>query len=193
MLLMLVILTIVAVFIIGNKTIMEQRTQPIVQPTSIPTPTPPVTSPTEPEPRSREVLNPSGTHSAYIEPYEWEICGNIFVKNMTTGKIKQLTNYIISRSNKPKQIAWFNDSLMLVIEGYTWGTVTVGGSLYFVNSKTGEYNLIMKPPREQEIAEVSKHSNSIVLRVAKWTGNRMDYTLHTHILDADSVFKSILP
>ncbi|MGB3340293.1 MAG: DUF4652 domain-containing protein [bacterium] len=158
-------------------------------------PSPPVfTPPDEPAiqikwPRSKEIKNPSGKYVAYIEPFQWEICGSIFIKNLKTGTTKQLTDYGISRSSKPKGIQWFNDTLMLVIEGYTWGTVTVGGSLYFVNCRTGEYSLILKPPMGQEVAEVSLHKNSVILRVATWNENRMEYTLSTRVLDADSLFR----
>lgn len=141
-----------------------------------------------PEPRSKEVKNPSGKYVAYIEPFEWEICGNIFIRNLKTGTTRQLTDYGISRSSKPKNIQWFNDTLMLVIEGYTWGTVTVGGSLYFVDCRTGEYALILRPPLDQEVAEVSCHKNSVILRVATWNENRMGHTLSTRVLNADSLF-----
>jgi hypothetical protein len=192
-LLILVIITILAAIFISKNLLAKRAAQSssVTVPPTTPVPKIPPAQPSEP--RSLEVLNPSGTCSVYIEPFEWEICGNIYVKNTATGAIKKLTNYHMSHENKPKQIAWFNDTLMMVIEGYTWGTVSVGGSLYLVNANTGKYTLIMEHLPGQEIAEVTKHRNSIVLRIAKWTDdNKMHYILYTRVLDADSVYQSML-
>ena len=146
----------------------------------------------EPEYRSKIVLSPDGCYGAYISPLEWEAVGNLFVKNIKTGEVNKLTHYRENRSNTPKAVVWLNDTLLLVIEGYTWGTVTVGGSLYVVNSRTGKFYSVLKPPIHQEVAEVSTHKNSIVLKIATWSENYMDYKLSTKVLQVDSILNSLI-
>ena len=145
----------------------------------------------DPRSRSKMTLNPSGCYGVYISPLEWEMVGNLFVKDVKTGEVKKLTHYRTGRSSTPKAVVWLNDTLLLVIEGYTWGTVTVGGSLYIVDSRTGKYCPILEPPGHQEVAEVSTHKNSIVLRIATHDEERMSYKLSTKILPIDSVLRSL--
>lgn len=149
----------------------------------------------EPEPdlppRSKSLRSPLGTYDAYIEPFEWEEVGNLFVKNNKTGIIKQLTYYEPRRSDTPKVLTWFDDTLLLVIEGYTWGTVTVGGSLFLVNITDGQFYDVFRPPVRQEVTEVSKQNNNIILRIASWDDNYMEYDLSTRVIPADSVIRLI--
>jgi len=142
-------------------------------------------------PRSKTISNPSGTHSAYIAPLEWEIVGNLYIRNNETGEVKRLTNYLQSRSYKPKALAWFDDTLLLLIEGYSWGTCSVGGPLYLVNIRSGQFHDVLKPPLHQEVAEVSKYGNNIILRIASWDDNYMKCDLSTKVLSADSIIRSL--
>lgn len=145
----------------------------------------------DPKLRSKIKLSPNYRYSAYISPLKWEVVGNLFIKDRETGEVKKLTHYQTNRSYTPKTVVWLNDTLLLVIEGYTWGTVTVGGSLYIVDSRTGKMHPILKPPIHQEVAEVSTHKNSIVLRIATHDKNRMSYRLSTKVLPIDSVLNSL--
>jgi hypothetical protein len=141
--------------------------------------------------RSKSINSPLGTYSAYIEPFEWEEVGNLFVRYNKTGTINQLTHYAPTRSSTPKALTWFDDTLLLVIEGYTWGTCTVGGSLFLVNIRDGRFYDIFRPPVRQEVAEVSKQNNNIILRIASWDDDYMEYDLSTKVMSADSVILSI--
>ena len=117
--------------------------------------------------------------------------GNLYVKSNNTDEINQLTHYPPTRSNTPKALTWFDDTLLLVIEGYAWGTCTVGGSLFLVNVRDGRFYGIFQPPVSQEVAEVSKLNNNIILRIASWDDNYMEYDLSTKVMPADSVILSI--
>lgn len=142
------------------------------------------------EVRSKEMISPNGHFSAYIEPFEWEIVGNLYVKNNKTDKIKQLTDYSNTSSITAKYVTWLNDTLLLVIEGYTWGTCTVGGTLYIVDSRTSHHSTLIKPLSYQEVAEVSLQKDNVIVRIATWDTNRMNYKLSTSVISVDSVLNS---
>lgn len=142
------------------------------------------------EVRSKEVISPNGHFSTYIEPFEWEVVGNLYVKNNKTGKIKQLTDYSNTSSTTTKYATWLNDTLLLVIEGYTWGTCTVGGTLYIVDSRTGHHSTLIKPLSHQEVAEVSLQKDNVIVRIATWDTNRMNYKLSTRVISVERCLNS---
>lgn len=144
------------------------------------------------ESRSRLAVSPNGHYGAYISPFEWEAVGNLYIKAVKIGKIEKLTHYWTDRSNTPKAGVWLNDTLLLVIEGYTWGTCTVGGSLYLVDIKTGRFYPILEPPSHQKVAEVLTHKNSVILRIAAWNEDYMDYKLSTKVLPIDRILNPLV-
>ncbi len=145
----------------------------------------------EPEYRSKLKMNPSSNYGAYISPQEWEMVGNIYIKNMLTDEVRKLTHYKMNSSITPKKLRWINDTLLLVIAGYTWGTITVGGNLYVVDSRNGVFYPIIETPPGQEVAEIRIHKNSIVLRIAHHNNNVTSYTLRTKVLPIDSLLASL--
>lgn len=145
----------------------------------------------EPEYRSKLRTNPSGNYGVYISPHEWEMVGNIYIKNMHTNEVRQLMHYKTNSSTTPKKIRWLNDTLLLVIAGYTWGTTTVGGNLYVADSRDGTIFSIIETPPGQEVAEIRIHKNSIVLRIAHHQSQSLSYTLRTKVLPVDSVLAAL--
>lgn len=145
----------------------------------------------EPEYRSKLRMNPSSNYGAYISPQEWKMVGNIYIKNMHTNEVRKLTHYKTNSPTTPKKLRWINDTLLLVIAGYTWGTITVGGNLYVIDSKGGMFHPIIETPPGQEVAEMRIHKNSIVLRIAHHNNNKTSYILRTKVLLIDSLLASL--
>jgi hypothetical protein len=145
----------------------------------------------EPEYRSKLRMNPSSNYGAYISPQEWEMVGNIYIKNMLTDEVRKLTHYKMNSSTTPKKLRWINDTLLLVIAGYTWGTITVGGNLYVVDSRNGMFYPVIETSPGQEVAEMRIHKNSIVLRIAHHNNDMTRYRLRTKVLPIDSLLASL--
>lgn len=163
---------------VPEKTTPPEKTSPKI---------PEVPTEVENEIRSKEVINPNGRYTAYIEPFEWEVVGNLFIKNKKTSEIKQLTKFADNSSTTVKFVKWLNDTLLLVIEGYTWGTCTVGGSLFIINSETGHHKIIVKADGSQEVADVAIHNGKIIANIATWDTNHINYKLSTQVISVDSI------
>lgn len=152
-----------------------------------------VYQPELPEP-SKFQRSPDDRHVAYIEPLEWEVPGNIYLKEIKTGKIRQLSKYPKNSDETPKKLTWLNDTLLLVIAGYTYGAnAVVGGDLHLYNIRSGNHVILYKAPTHKEVAEVSVQDKYIVLRIANWDKEYNNYTLSSRLFRIDSVLKAIAP
>ncbi len=158
---------------------------------SVPEPVPVINNPHLPEP-PKFLDSPDGRYTTYIEPLEWEVTGNVYLKEIKTGEIRQLSKYPANSSETPKKLAWLNDTLLLSITGYTYGSnAVVGGALHLYYIRTGDHIILYNPPPNKDVAEVSVQGKNIVLRIANWDKNFNNYTLSSLVLQVDSVIKSI--
>jgi hypothetical protein len=139
-------------------------------------------------PASNWVRSPDRRYTAYIDPLEWEVIGDLYVRDNTTKKIINLTDNNRLSQETPKSVVWLNDTLILFISGYPWGTITVGGKLYIYNLRAGKKALIYDPAITKEVAEVSVQSKYIVMRIANFEPtNALYFTLSSRVLRLDSL------
>ncbi|WP_052144898.1 DUF4652 domain-containing protein [Halalkalibacter okhensis] len=87
-------------------------------------------SPTEPK------KSPDNKKAVYISPFEWEERGSLYLVDLKNGD----QNVLVApkRDYTPKNVIWQDDSRVLVIIGYGYGTVLVGGNIFSVNIETKE-------------------------------------------------------
>ncbi len=157
----------------------------------VPEPVPVIHNPHLPEP-PRFLNSPDGRYTAYIEPLEWEVTGNVYLKEIKTGEVRQLSKYPANSDETPKKLTWLNDTLLLVIAGYTYGgNAEVGGALHLYYIRTGDHIILYNPPPNKNVAEVSVQGKYIVLRIANWDKDFNNYTLSSLVLQVDSMIKSI--
>ncbi len=160
-------------------------------PPALPDTSPVIRRPEISEP-PRFLNSPDGRYIAYIDPMEWEVTGNVFLKEIKTGEIRQLSKYPANSSETPKKLAWLNDTLLLSITGYTYGSnAVVGGALHLYYIRTGDHIILYNPPPNKNVAEVSVQGKYIVLRIANWDKDFNNYTLSSLVLQVDSMIKSI--
>lgn len=62
--------------------------------------------------------------------------GKVYIEDLNSGEKWSLELVQDNRKNTPKDIEWLDDENMLVIVGEAYGTITRGGKLYLLNSKT---------------------------------------------------------
>jgi hypothetical protein len=138
--------------------------------------------------------SPDGRYTAYIEPLEWEVSGNIYLKEIKSGEIRQLSKYPANSDETPKKLTWLNDTLLLVIAGYTYGAnAVVGGDLHLYNIRSGNHLILYKAPTHKDVAEVSVQGKYIALRIANWDKEYNNYTLSSRLFRIDSAIKAIAP
>lgn len=116
---------------------------------------------------------------AYIDDVGFEVIGNVNLYDPTTGESTQITSYDYNGTDPTvKKLAWLSDNQLLLIVGFAYGTVTVGGSLYVLSIDTGELKEILVPSDHEEIIDIvlpDGGSEELLFVVAKWDDNFMNY------------------
>ncbi|MGJ9385978.1 DUF4652 domain-containing protein [Salipaludibacillus sp. CF4.18] len=74
--------------------------------------------------------------AVYISPSEWETRGNLYLVDLQKGDKGVLV--ASEEEYVPKNVIWKDDSRILVIIGYGYGTLAVGGNIFIVNIETKE-------------------------------------------------------
>lgn len=87
-------------------------------------------------------ISPSRKYSAAVEgkgdAAQEEGIANIVLKDLKTGKLWSFN--LLDNEEKqftPKAVKWINDTKLLVIVGYGYGTIDLGGKLYILDVDTG--------------------------------------------------------
>lgn len=97
--------------------------------------------------------SPSKKFSACIEGRgpegEYDGVGTIYVKEPISGSIWMLNDLNNSGQYTPKFISWWDDENIIVVEGYAYGTISSGESLYLVNVNTAQSSLIYSPENDR--------------------------------------------
>ncbi|AZV58702.1 DUF4652 domain-containing protein [Clostridium sp. AWRP] len=111
--------------------------------------------------------NTSGSYNACIEGK-----GNEALEE-GTGKIiikgpQKVYNFQIENNAKlsPKYLEWADDKNLLVVIGYSSGSISKGGDLYMLNVDTGDNEILIKmPSKKQQIMSAEKNGNIVNLKV----------------------------
>lgn len=80
---------------------------------------------------SKPVKSPNGKKAAYISPWGWETLSVLYIVDLKDGSKKALVSHDFQ--NQPKEVIWEDDEHVLVIIGYPYGTIAIGGNIYRVN------------------------------------------------------------
>lgn len=122
---------------------------------------------------------------AYIDELGFEVVGNVKLFDPNTGVITPLTFFDYNGQQQTvKKLAWYSENQLLVIIGFSTGTVTVGGNLYVLNSDTKELKLLIETSDMEEIIDIVKPdggSGTYVFPVAKWDENFMDFDTYNMV------------
>lgn len=78
------------------------------------------------------IISPDKSKIIYLSPYGWEIKSSLFLYDLKNNKKRNL----ISPNDKdyiPKKALWVSENLIVVIIGYAYGTIALGGNVYLYN------------------------------------------------------------
>lgn len=126
---------------------------------------------------SRSVISPDRQLAACIDPFEFEMIGEIllFQGDNNTATSKLTLNQEELPQFTPKQVSWYDNSHLLVVVGFAYGTVTRGGDLYLVDITDGSSQLVYKAADHEEVIEAELEGDHIKLSLAKFD---QDYAEH---------------
>jgi hypothetical protein len=135
----------------------------------------------------RPEISPNGEWMAFIDVIEFEALGNVFIYRDADGAIEQMTQYAYSEvstvnSDTVKDCLWLNNEELLMVIGYSVGTITQGGDVYLLDTQTKEKELIFKANKNEEVANISFKDGQYVFEIVVWTDeNMMNYVYREEV------------
>lgn len=125
---------------------------------------------------SEPVISPDRNRLAFIDPFQWETVGSIFLYDYETNSLTELLRADqVEEQSKPKGIWWYNDEYLLTIIGYAYGTASVGGDLYLVDVETGNPRRILGLNEYQEVKNIRLDEQYIYLEIAEFDQSYNEY------------------
>jgi hypothetical protein len=90
----------------------------------------------------------------------------IYLKDIITDEkwYFQLIEDSNTRQNSPKNLEWYDDENMLVVFGYGYGTLSLGGDLYLFNINTNKFTAVYDiKDKKNQIISVQKSGENLLL------------------------------
>lgn len=102
---------------------------------------------------SKPEYSPDKSKAIYISPLEWECPGSLYLFNLENGYITELVSPD-NNQNIPKYALWLDNTTIVFVYGFSWGTVCVGGNIYTVNIEDRELKQITNFTNEIQITKL---------------------------------------
>ncbi len=97
-------------------------------------------------------LSPSGNQLAFISPFGFEMIADLYVYDFTSDRLETV---IKSMDETVKVVKWYDENTLLYIAGFSYGTVTRGGSLYKLDLLDQTSTMLIAPETSQfEISDI---------------------------------------
>lgn len=134
---------------------------------------------------SEPVINSSKDKVAFIDNYYWEAIGNVWVFDVNKEKSEIIIKSATGDQQKPKSLTWYDDNKLLVVIGYAYGTVSVGGNLYIYDFDTKELSLIIMADINTEIIDAEIVADGVKVNYAKFNENMTEYEVESEIISIE--------
>ena len=128
---------------------------------------------------TKPVISADKKKLAYISPYEFEVIGEVFMYNyLEDTKKAVVTHKDIPENLAPKNINWFDDRYLLVVLGFAYGTVSIGGDLYVYDTVDDKMSLLISQEDEKgEIRSIRIEQDTIKLEIVVFNDDFTDYKI----------------
>ncbi|MCK5764078.1 MAG: DUF4652 domain-containing protein [Clostridiales bacterium] len=134
---------------------------------------------------SEPVINSSKDKVAFIDNYYWEATGDVWVYDVNKEKSEIIIKSATGDQQKPKSLTWYDDNKLLVVIGYAYGTVSVGGDLYIYDFDSEELSLIIMTDINTEIIDAEMVSDGVKVNYAKFNENMTEYEVESEIISIE--------
>lgn len=124
---------------------------------------------------SETISSPGGRLKAFLSPVDFETLSDLYIEDTRAATRWQLELHLNGQQT-PKKVAWLDDTRLLVIVGYAFGTASPGGDVYLVDAKTGSGSLWYKPSGHRQVTDIHPAGKQIVLTVVQFDDNYQDHT-----------------
>ncbi len=139
---------------------------------------------------SPPALSPTGRYLAYIAPSEWERIGTLYLYDYMNDEITALVEGDdLPDQYTPKDLWWLEDDILLFTGGFAYGTVSVGGSLYGVDTADGKMKTVFPEEEGREVKDIDieRERGEIELHIAVFDQEYIDYEVESEIIEIDDV------
>jgi len=121
-------------------------------------------------------FSPNKSKMAYIDSFDFETIGNVYIYDFATEENSKITDFEYGQSDTSKAVEWLNNENLLLIIGFAYGTITQGGDLYLYDLEEGTLNLLLESEGLMEIKDVKIIDDKIILSKVIWKDNNyMEY------------------
>jgi hypothetical protein len=137
--------------------------------------------------------SPNGEKSARIYPLEWEVIGQLFIADSNDENSEYAVEFdnVDTTQYTPKRLIWLDDEIVLVIIGYAYGTITMGGEVYYYNSVDGSNGVILPIEHHFEFSDLEIDDKMLDLTIIvfdeEYNNNEKRFTL----IDIERIYELI--
>lgn len=133
---------------------------------------------------SAPCLSPDGRRFVFISPCQWEMIGQVFLYEADfRRKITLVRASQMPKDHTPKQALWLDDETILLVIGFAYGTVSVGGDLYALALNNNNLLLAYRAGEHREVKDVYVEADAILMTVV--TFNQDATQFRTQIVRMD--------
>jgi hypothetical protein len=120
---------------------------------------------------SKPNINEAGTSMVFVSPYEFELAGE---------------------QKSVKSVSWFNDELVLILTGNTYGTVPSSRTLYLLNVSNDKIEQIVQLESNQNMREIQvKDEDSITYTVDTYDDEMLNFTSAKETVKINAFLKAV--
>lgn len=126
---------------------------------------------------SYPAVKPDKSAFAFLEPWGFEEKSALLLCNLASRETVLVEIPEIPERDTPKEIVWLDNGLLLLIAGFTDGTVTAGGKLYYYDDVNKTSGLVIDT-QNLEISRIKLDANKAVLTLV---GNEYYFIVANYI------------
>jgi len=137
---------------------------------------------------SRPRIAPDGMRMAYISPSGWEQVGSVFLYDTELERAEEFIEPAdLPEQFTPKQVEWIDNERLLIIVGYAYGTVSVGGDVYLWEAE--KLRKLYSPGERSEVKDIELEADTITLSVAEFDAEYLDYSVAKEEFDLNEFIR----
>lgn len=131
---------------------------------------------------SQPSLNFSKDKLVYITPLEWEEIGKLMLYDVKRDTLTELKIDDIPSQYTIKKVSWIGEDKLIMIIGFAYGTVSVGGDLYTYDLNRRILKKIYKCINIEEVKAFNLQKNSLELEIAVFDEDFNSYSIKNETL-----------
>lgn len=122
---------------------------------------------------SEPVVSPDKTMFAYLYPYDFETKSELYIYNLEFYGIERSVN-LFENNDVFKSVTWIDDYRLFVVVGFTYGTISFGGTLYMFDISDNSLSLVLEPDGNNQILGARFENNVAVIEHLRWLDDSLN-------------------